>query len=201
MIKAIILDFGGVVFQNKLKEKWDGEKDQLKVSPNLWEQATLGKINDEKVFEDIAQNYNVSAREIKDWLFSRREPNQKLLDLLGTVKSDIKKAIINNGLKTLFRGFLTKYNLALKFDALINSAEEGVKKPDPKIYLDTCQKLGVKPEECIFIDDDYDNIKGAADLGMKTIFFSNIQSLKDEFTKWGIENEAEPLLTNRLAKN
>ena len=181
MIKSVILDFGGVLFKNKPKDEWLGEKDILKIDPNLWNKAGLGLIDDEQVFKVVAKVYQVEPEDIKEWLFSRREPNRELLNLLKKLKPEVKKAVINNGLKTLFRGFLAKYDLSIEFDAMSNSAEEGVKKPDPKIYLDTCQKLGVQPEECLFVDDDENNIKGAEILGMKAVYFKGAEDLEKEF--------------------
>ena len=181
MIKALILDFGGVVFTNKPKDQWIGEKGLLKIDSAIWDQAGLGLISDETLFEKIAQVYNVQSDDIKTWLFSRREPNKEFLDLLAKLKPGIKKAIINNGPKSIFRGMLSKFELPIKFDELMNSAEEGVKKPNSEIYLRACKRLGVEPSECLFIDDDEGNIKGAEALGMRAIYFKNVEDLEKEF--------------------
>lgn len=181
MIKAVILDFGGVVFKNKPKEEWAGLKTTFNIDPEIWLKATLGQVSDEEVFELVAKNHQVQPEEVQEWLFSRREPNKELLDLLANLKPEIKKAIINNGLKTLFRGFLQKYNLSIDFDVVVNSAEEGIRKPDPEIYFRVCKRLGVEPSECVFIDDDEVYLKGATDLGMKGIFYTNPRDLEREF--------------------
>ncbi|GBC07006.1 hypothetical protein RclHR1_00720015 [Rhizophagus clarus] len=55
------------------------------------------------------------------------------------------------------------------FDEYIESSVIGLRKPDPKIFLYACEKLGVKPNEVIFLDDIGMNLKAARDLGMKTI--------------------------------
>lgn len=183
MIKAVILDFGGVVFKNKPKETWIGTKGTLDVDPKHWDDADLGLVDDVQLFDEIGEKYNVSGETIKEWLFSRREANIELLDLLHRLKPEIKLAILNNGIKTLFHGYLDKYNIKEEFDVLVNSAEEGVKKPDPKIYLITCERLGVKPEECFFIDDDQKNLESAEKVGMKSIYFTNVDTLKPEFKK------------------
>lgn len=187
MIKAVILDFGGVVFTNKPKEEWLGPKGELDIDWELWNKARLGQVEDRVIFREIAKNYGEDPIVIQRWLFSRRQPSQKLLSLLDTLKPGVKKAVINNGLKSLFYGFFQRNSgVANHFDVLVNSAEEGVKKPDPKIYQITCQRLGVKPGECIFVDDDNENIKGAENFGMKGIFFTNLGELKKEFEKLGL---------------
>jgi epoxide hydrolase-like predicted phosphatase len=55
------------------------------------------------------------------------------------------------------------------FDEYIESSVVGLRKPDQKIFLYTCEKLGVKPNEAIFLDDIGTNLKVAKHLGMKTI--------------------------------
>ena len=55
------------------------------------------------------------------------------------------------------------------FDHIIESSKVGLRKPDPKIYYMSCDALGVKPEECIYLDDLGINLKPAREIGMTTI--------------------------------
>jgi len=55
------------------------------------------------------------------------------------------------------------------FDVIVESARVGVRKPDPRIYVMTCEQLGVTPEQAVFLDDFGVNLKGARALGMTTI--------------------------------
>ncbi len=55
------------------------------------------------------------------------------------------------------------------FDAFIESAAVGMRKPDPRIYLHACEALGATPEETVFLDDIGRNLKAARELGMLTI--------------------------------
>ena len=43
--------------------------------------------------------------------------------------------------------------LAPLIDHTVFSCREGITKPDPRIYLLACQKLGVSPEECVYVGD------------------------------------------------
>ena len=52
------------------------------------------------------------------------------------------------------------------FDVAVISHEVGLRKPDPNIYTHTCQLLGVRPDECVFVDDLHTNIHAAVQLGM-----------------------------------
>ena len=49
------------------------------------------------------------------------------------------------------------------------SAEVGLHKPQPEIYLLAAERLEVEPAECIFVDDLKENCEGAEAVGMTAI--------------------------------
>lgn len=55
------------------------------------------------------------------------------------------------------------------FPVVIDSCEVGLRKPDPRIYLLTCQALSVQPEACVFLDDNLANVQAARELGMSAV--------------------------------
>ena len=56
-----------------------------------------------------------------------------------------------------------------RFDVTVESSKVGVRKPEPRFYEIACEMLGVRPDECIFLDDLGINLKPAAAMGMITI--------------------------------
>ena len=59
--------------------------------------------------------------------------------------------------------------MADAFDLIVESAQEGLRKPDPRIYELTCTRLAIHPSEAAFLDDLGVNLKSARALGMTTI--------------------------------
>ncbi|MCH7303089.1 HAD-IA family hydrolase [Acinetobacter sp. NIPH 1869] len=58
------------------------------------------------------------------------------------------------------------------FSSIIVSEAVELRKPDPAIFLLSCQQLGVHPTDCTFVgDNELADIQGAKAVGMKTIFF------------------------------
>jgi epoxide hydrolase-like predicted phosphatase len=55
------------------------------------------------------------------------------------------------------------------FDVFVESAVEGVRKPDPRIYQIALERLGVEAQQAIFLDDIGQNLKSAKALGLTTI--------------------------------
>lgn len=56
-----------------------------------------------------------------------------------------------------------------RFEHVIESSKAGVRKPDPRIYTMMCEKLGMEPAQCVYLDDLGINCKPAATLGMAAI--------------------------------
>jgi epoxide hydrolase-like predicted phosphatase len=52
------------------------------------------------------------------------------------------------------------------FDTVVISGEVGLRKPEPEIYLLTCERLGLRPAECVFVDDVDLNVEAARALGI-----------------------------------
>ncbi|MHB2023786.1 MAG: HAD family hydrolase [Mycobacteriales bacterium] len=55
------------------------------------------------------------------------------------------------------------------FDAVVISGEVGMRKPEPAIYLYAAERIGLAPEQCVFVDDLVANVKGASAVGMQTV--------------------------------
>ncbi|GGM84744.1 haloacid dehalogenase [Dyadobacter beijingensis] len=55
------------------------------------------------------------------------------------------------------------------FETVFLSYEMGLMKPDPRIYQQVLEQAGLKAEETLFLDDNADNIRSAAGLGIETI--------------------------------
>jgi len=66
------------------------------------------------------------------------------------------------------------------FDAIVESAKVGLRKPDPRIYELACQRLDASPHECVFLDDLGINLKPAKSMGMATIKVTSADQALDE---------------------
>jgi putative hydrolase of the HAD superfamily len=55
------------------------------------------------------------------------------------------------------------------FDEIVISGDVGLHKPQPQIYQLAAGRLGVAPEECVFVDDLRENVRGAEEVGMTAV--------------------------------
>lgn len=111
-------------------------------------------------------------------------------------------AMVTNGIPDVQRTKIERTSLADFFDLLIISGELGYGKPETRIYDETARQLGVAPETCIMVGDNFRrDVVGAQDAGMRGVWISIGRPSPDpSVTPWlTIESLAE--LPARLAKN
>ena len=84
-------------------------------------------------------------------------------------KQGLKVGLITNGRHELQYKKLKMTGLMYIFDEIIVSGDVGIEKPDKEIFDMMCEKLGVKPCECLYVGDNPQNdIGGAKNAGMHT---------------------------------
>ena len=182
MLKAIIFDITGVLFPC---QPWIGDR------PSKEE---ISKIK--QVAIDIYHQEKMSKEYLKEKIFEANRPKkelQQIYDSLTCFDSDLFElikqlskqydlyAIANEAHKwTDIRKDL--YNFDQYFKKLFISAEIGKRKPDPDIFEYFLAETGLKPEECLFVDDAKRNIETAIKLGFQTYQYSNFKTF-NEFIK------------------
>ena len=96
------------------------------------------------------------------------ENSPKLLKELK--KRGYTVGIITNGPSMLQNHKMDASGLRPYCDIVVVSGDVGIHKPDPRLFIYTADKLGLKPEECVYVGDHpINDIKGALDAGMKAI--------------------------------
>ncbi len=86
--------------------------------------------------------------------------------------SGVKTAILSNGVPEVMARVRADRPLAEIFDVVVVSYELGHAKPDREIYEATLSRLGVAPQEALFVDDRGENIAAADELGLRTFHFT-----------------------------
>jgi putative hydrolase of the HAD superfamily len=79
-------------------------------------------------------------------------------------------AIVTNNVREYGSAWRTQIPLDELFDVVVDSSEEGVRKPDPQIFLTALERLGLNdPTRAIFLDDYAGNVAAARALGLHGI--------------------------------
>jgi len=102
--------------------------------------------------------------------------------LIKKIKENCKLGLVSNfTYAPVVYASLRKLGINQFFDAVLVSDETGWRKPHKRIFLEALRKFQVTAEEAVFIGDNpLEDIKGAKEIGMKTVFVqSQFYSLKD----------------------
>ena len=210
-LEAVIWDFGGVLtaspFEafNRYEARHGLPKDFIRsinaTNPerNAWAQFESAEVSlDEfdRLFaaESHAQGFPVPGRQVIELLSGALRP--RMVEALRRCKQRFKVACITNNVKSGGGPAMassegkrrqTEAVMAL-FDLVVESSVEGVRKPSPAIYELTCERLGVAPSACVFLDDLGVNLKPARALGMTTIkVVTESQALRELATATGLD--------------
>lgn len=73
-----------------------------------------------------------------------------------------------------------------KFDGVVVSGLERLVKPDPRLYKLFCERYGLAPESCVFIDDSEPNVVSARKFGMFAIHHTSPEQTRRELIGLGL---------------
>jgi putative hydrolase of the HAD superfamily len=133
-------------------------------------QASIGKVSSKELWNYFGFQGEFPQIE-EDYLSTVECFDEEFLEIVDSLKNNYSLAILSNDVWEWSRQLLEKFDLMKYFDHILISGDIGLRKPERKIYLHLLQKLDCKGEECVFVDDRLNNLKTAADLGIKTIRF------------------------------
>jgi len=112
------------------------------------------------------------------------EPTLGVLRLIQELKQrGIKLAIGSSSTKKLVNYILNKLELAHAFDRVVAAEDIEHSKPNPEIFLKAAMELGVKPNQCLVIEDSKLGIDAAKSAGMKCIGYRNPHSGNQDLSR------------------
>lgn len=195
-VRAVIFDFGGVILRTEDhggRRKWEkrfnlpeGEIDRIVFESEVLERSMVGRATVEDVWEHVASTLGLDEeqlREMRDDFWGGDRIDARLVQFLRSLRPRYKTAILSNawpGSREVFSG---AFGLDDAVDEFIISAEEGIAKPEARIYRIAAERLGVRPEEAVFVDDMAENVRGARAVGMWGIQFKNREQVISEVQK------------------
>ncbi|AMY69409.1 HAD family hydrolase [Frigidibacter mobilis] len=133
---------------------------------------------DRALFAGYPAQYHLTIAELLDGTWA-------LMDRLRAKGHPIH-AITNWSAETWEIGVDLHPRLGSAFGTTIVSGREKVLKPQPQIFALLCERAGLAPADCLFIDDSASNVAGAAAFGMDAILFTAPEALEISLTERGL---------------
>ncbi len=111
--------------------------------------------------------------------FSHLQSNDELIAYMSGLRDrGLRMALLTNNVREWEARWRAMLPVDEIFELVVDSAFVGMRKPDPRIYRLTCERLGVAPGTCVFLDDIELNCEAAAALGMTVVHFrDNAQAI------------------------
>ncbi len=183
MARAVIFDWGGVLMRTvdeqprrALEAQYglaQGSVEKLVFGSPLWGRCQKGELSDEEFWAKWGQQRGLASEATTDLrrrFFIGDQLDEALVVFIRSLRPRLKTALLSN-FSACLRDLLAEYNLGDAFDAVVISAEEGVVKPEARIYQIACQRLNVLPSQAVLVDDFIENVEGARRAGLGAIHF------------------------------
>ena len=189
MIRAVIFDWGGVLMRTvdaSPRLAWDarlglvpGNVNRLVFESYAWRRAQLGQMRDGDFWVNLGARLNLSPDALTEfrrdfWAGDRLDGD--LVALIRSLRPRYKTALLSNFSAQLSQ-LLTQHGLIDVLDVIVISGEEGILKPDARIYHLAAGRLGVPVADCLFVDDVEENVAGARAAGMQALHFVSFPSV------------------------
>lgn len=184
-IKAIIFDCFGVLIKsghNLLRQDFP---DLVSLVDDLQAKSDMGELTRADFNKTIARATNLTSDEIDNRYWGTNKYNKPVIDWVNDLKQSgkYKTGLISNISRDWMDVSLKLFNRKKLFDEEILSGDINIVKPDPKIFKLMADKLGLRPEECVMIDDVANNINGARQAGMHGIVYFSPDQSKNELNR------------------
>jgi epoxide hydrolase-like predicted phosphatase len=180
-VKGLLVDFGGVLTTNVFQSFRDfcvaeglpanAFVDLLRQSPET--RAELRRLETSQIGADefgrhLGPLLGVADSDgLMDRIFAGIGPEPAMIDAVrGARQAGIHTGLISNSVGS---DIYDEAILEELFEAVVISGEVGLHKPQPEIFLLGAERIGLPPEQCVFVDDLRENCAGAEAVGMTAL--------------------------------
>jgi 2-haloacid dehalogenase len=137
--------------------------------------------------DTYADRVDVVDRYFRDWHSTIGGPFDDVVSILRELRDEpVRLYALSNFSGELFRQASPRFDFLAWFDGLVISGDEGVIKPDPRIYRLLLERYGLEPARMVFIDDRPENVDAARAAGLVGIDFVSAPRLRRDLIELGV---------------
>ncbi len=183
-IRAVVFDIGGVLEitpDTGMTAKWEchlhlkpGELNER--MRDVWKAGSLGHCSEEDVYAGLREILGMDEAQVAAfthdlWTEYLGELNVELAAYFTGLRPRYRTGILSKSFVGARAREQERYHFDEMTDLIIYSHEVGIAKPERAVYALTCARLGVKPEETIFLDDVEASVSAARECGLYGVLF------------------------------
>jgi putative hydrolase of the HAD superfamily len=194
-LSGLLVDFGGVLTTNVFQSfrafcvaeglAATAFEDLLRSEPEV--KASLRKLETNRMSADefgrfLAPLLGVAEADgLVTRLFAGIGPDTAMIDAVRRIRgAGTPTGLISNSVGGSIYDQALLYEL---FDAVVISGDVGLHKPQPEIFLLGAERIGLPPEQCVFVDDLRENCAGAEAVGMTAILHRGLDGTLPELQR------------------
>lgn len=194
MIKAVLFDMDGVLVDSESKnieQLVDFMKEYGVTATDQFMHSLIGtsyEYTNLRCIQYMKVNWSLSQFNERFEKYCKAHPiyygdilNPSVKETLSWLKlNGYYTAIASSSLLKQIKTMLNECKLNNTFDIVLSGEMFNESKPNPEIYLTAASKLGVKPYECIVVEDSFYGILAGKNAGMKVIAYKDSQYQIDQ---------------------
>ena len=182
-MKGLLVDFGGVLTTNvfesfrafcedegldpeAIKRLFRGEPRAIEYVRRL-ERGELSEDGFATGFGELLELEPERRAGLVERMFGHIRPDDEMVEALRHARTQgVRTGLISNSMGA---GRYDRSTFPELFDGVVISGDEGMHKPQPEIYRLGCERVGLEPADCVFVDDLRENCEGAEAVGMTAV--------------------------------
>jgi putative hydrolase of the HAD superfamily len=192
VIEAIVSDFGGVL-TSPLLGSFARVSELLGISFQRFGEAMAaiaerdgenplfglerGEMTEADFLADLGAEMGADLSTFNEHYFAGLSVNEPLVAWLRNARDmhGVRLALLTNNVREWEPRWRAMLPVDELFEVVVDSAFVGMRKPDPRIYELTLERLGLPAQACAFVDDLEHNCEAAAALGMHAVWFQDTE--------------------------
>jgi putative hydrolase of the HAD superfamily len=192
-IRGVILDFGGVMTEPVFRRPRDLAPELIELGVFFLREAAevyhhleathdlhlleTGKMSEATFFVRLCDRYAAAGYPRVDPAVARAAIVGRGIVACGAMvdaareihDAGYRTALLTNNAREWESQWRSLIPVDELFDVVVDSSAVGLRKPDPAIYRLTCDRMGIMPPQCVFVDDMACNVDTARELGMEAV--------------------------------
>jgi putative hydrolase of the HAD superfamily len=180
-MRGLLVDFGGVLTSNvfdsfrafcrgegldpdAVRRLFRDEPEALR----LVRAIETGSLSEDEFGERFGGLLGVERRAgLVERMFGHIRPDETMVEAVRRARTQgIRTGLVSNSMGV---GRYDRSTFPELFDGVVISGEEGMHKPQPGIFRLGAERVGLRPAECVFVDDLRENCQGAEAVGMTAV--------------------------------
>lgn len=195
-LKAVLFDFGGVIAEEGFREglmaigkknNLDPERFFTCIDGLIYETGYLiGKIDEASFWNAVRKKTGITGSDgaLREEILTRFAFRPAMLAYVDRLRATRLKVGMLSDQTNWLEEIDRNTPLFRHFDIVFNSFRLHKSKRDPSVFRDVCEILCVRPDEVLFVDDNVNHIKRAADEGLITLHFSTAEDFEKQIREF-----------------